>query len=196
MDIWTQMGLIGIFLSIAIENLGIPFPIEGSYILACILIQKGYSYPLMLSVLTAGHLFGGTAAYLLGLWCEPFLMRRFDRRTDFIKVHDWLHRWYTRYGALTVFGMRFVGYVRPWSSFVAGFARVRFITFFFSTLVGSLLFNVFLLEVTSRLLGAYRNYHSHFRLLIILGLLAFCLLVFAARVIWRRHRRAYDTSVR
>jgi membrane protein DedA with SNARE-associated domain len=155
-----SLGLAGIFLTVAIENIGVPFPIEASYIAACLLIQqKGYSYFLLLFILTTGHLSGSTAA--LGYRSEAFFLRLWKNKPKFTAIHDLVHRWYSRYGALTVFLTRFVGYVRPWSSFVAGFARIGWKTFVLWTFLGSLLFNIILLEFTARFLHIWFRYDHH-----------------------------------
>ncbi|MGQ9532801.1 MAG: DedA family protein [Desulfotomaculales bacterium] len=155
---WGSLGLGGIFLSVVVENLGVPFPIEGSYVLAYLLIQKGHSYPLMVLLLTAAHLAGSLVAYGVGYWGEGFLHRRFADNQEFLKTRRKLQDWYARYGALTVFVTRFIGYVRPWSSFVAGFARVNLLSFTFWTALGSLLFNVLLLEFTRYLICIWQSY--------------------------------------
>jgi membrane protein DedA with SNARE-associated domain len=180
---WNSLGLGGIFLSVVVENLGIPLPIEGSYVLAYLLIQRGHSYLFMLLLLTAAHLTGSLVAYGVGYWGEGFLLRRFANNQEFLKTRRKLQDWYARYGALTVFATRFIGYVRPWSSFVAGFARVNLWSFAFWTALGSLLFNVFLLEFTRYLLHVWQSYVS------LHGVIALALVLsFGGLLIWKIFR--------
>lgn len=157
---WGSLGLGGIFLSVMVENLGLPFPIEGSYVLAYLLIQRGHSYPLMVLLLTVAHLTGSLVAYGVGYWGEGYLARRLADNKEFLETRRKLQDWYARYGALTVFITRFIGYVRPWSSFVAGFARVNLLSFTFWTALGSLIFNVLLLEFTKYLIYVWQSYVS------------------------------------
>jgi membrane protein DedA with SNARE-associated domain len=131
-----------------IENIGIPFPIEAGYLVAAALIKQGASYPLMLGLLTAGHLLGSIAAFGLGWWGEGWLTKRLQHKRRFLEVSESLHKWYKRYGSITIFATRFIGYVRPWSSLAAGFAQMRWLPFLLWTFAGTLLFNVIVLEFT------------------------------------------------
>lgn len=177
---WGSLGLSGIFLSVMVENLGLPFPIEGSYVLAYLLIQRGFSYPLMVLLLTAAHLTGSLAAYGVGYWGEGYLARRLADNKEFLETRRKLQDWYARYGALTVFITRFIGYVRPWSSFVAGFARVNLLNFTFWTALGSLLFNVLLLEFTKYLIYVWQSYVSLHAVIALTLLLSF-----GGLVVWK-----------
>jgi membrane protein DedA with SNARE-associated domain len=51
-----------------------------------------------------------------------------------------MRRWYGRYGSVTVLATRLIGYVRPWSSLVAGAAEFPFGPFLLWTVVGTMLF--------------------------------------------------------
>ncbi|MEW6459462.1 MAG: VTT domain-containing protein [Bacillota bacterium] len=169
----THASLLGIFISTVVENMGIPFPIEASYIAACLLIEQGRPYALFLLVLTAGHVGGSLMAYFIGLRGEEYFRRRWGHKPKLMAVSDRLHGWFLRYGAFAVFLTRFVGYVRPWSSFVAGFARVNLGVFVFWTFLGTLLFNIMLLEITARFLHFWMSFqHSG----VTIGLTIACLL--------------------
>ncbi|MBC7104530.1 MAG: DedA family protein [Firmicutes bacterium] len=178
--LWGSLGLGGIFLSVMVENLGLPFPIEGSYVLAYLLIQRGFPYPLMVLLLTAAHLTGSMAAYGLGYWGEGYLARRLAGNREFLAARRKLRDWYARYGALTVFATRFIGYVRPWASFVAGFARVNLLSFTFWTALGSLIFNVLLLEFTKYLIYVWQSYVSLHALIALTLVLSF-----GGLVVWK-----------
>ena len=182
-------GVLGVFISIASENLGVPFPTEAAYIYSCVLIDRGYSYYLILAVLTAAHLAGSCLAYGLGFWGEVFLAKRLKHNQRFVRVNEWLHRWYAGYGGLTVFATRFIGYLRPWSSFVAGFAQVGFGTFFFGTLLGSLLFNILLLALTFWAIDIWCRFPGHLRVILAFGFFFSGTLLLLAKVAWDRFRR-------
>ncbi|ACX52395.1 SNARE associated Golgi protein-like protein [Ammonifex degensii KC4] len=178
----------GIFLSVAVENLGVPFPTEAAYVAACALLDQGYSYPFLLLVLTAGHLTGSAVAYFLGLGMERWVRRRFARNVEFMTLTDKLERWYARYGLWAVFACRFVGYVRPWSSFVAGFARLGFTSFFLATLGGTVIFNWGLLELTRRFLSLW-SFSTSARWAVMAAIVSSLLFLFAVRYYWQRHRK-------
>lgn len=171
-----------IFFSIVIENVGVPLPVEASYILAASLIKDGHSYFFMLTVLTMAHLAGSIIAYGLGCWGEGWLTRHLQKRPRFIKASQAIHRWYAQHGKATVFATRFIGYVRPWSSLVAGFAHVNFPSFVFYTLSGSFLFNIIVLVCTKYLLNLWYQYGYWFKVSsVTLCLMSFGALFFAHR---------------
>lgn len=178
---------VGIFFSMLIENLGVPFPVEASYILAAALIRQGHSYALMLTLLTGGHLTGSILAYGLGRWGENWLTNRWRHKASFMEVSEAVQRWYARYGSITVFATRFIGYVRPWSSLVAGFAGIEWMPFIGWTFIGTLLFNVIVLKFTLYFLHWWIHFGSLFRYISIgLFLLSFSA-VFLVRHYWK-HR--------
>lgn len=181
-----DLGIFGIFISIFLENTGIPFPTEAAYIYAVVLIEQGHSYWLLLAILVAGHVIGSSAAYAMGYWGEIFLTNRFGNKEKFAKTDEWLHRWYSKYGAVTVFITRFVGYVRPWSSFIAGFAKINFLVFLFWTLLGSSIFTIILLEVTKRLIHLWHGAHGYLRVLMVIGFLVSIFMVYLVKIIWDR----------
>lgn len=136
-------GLGFVFGSLFIENLAIPFPTELAYLTAIGLIHtKIYSLSLMLTLLTAAHTLGSILAYVIGDRGRPWLERRFAKSEKFQDVKERIEAWFEEYGMLTVFGVRFIGYVRPWASFIAGFARFPFLPFVLLTILGSLIFNI------------------------------------------------------
>lgn len=139
--VWTS-----VFFGILVANIGIPFPITASYLLAAGLIEGGQSYTIGLTVLTAAHVGGSMIAYGIGWWGEDYLTQRFQHRPGFIKASNSIRSWYAHYGSITVFATRFIGYVRPWSSLVDGFARINWQPFLWWTFLGSLLLNIILLE--------------------------------------------------
>ncbi|MCX5779392.1 MAG: VTT domain-containing protein [Firmicutes bacterium] len=176
----------GIFFSILIENISIPFPVEACYLLAADLIKRGYSYAWLLTLLTTAHLSGSMIAYGLGWWGKDYLMKRFHHRKRFLQVSNSIHNWYERYWNITVFATRFIGYVRPWSSLVAGFARINWLPFLFWTLLGSLIFNIIALEFTLYFLGWWHQFGTLLRYLAIgLFLLSFTA-IYWLQHFWRR----------
>ncbi|MGE5417851.1 MAG: DedA family protein [Acidobacteriota bacterium] len=158
---------LGIFLFVFIENLGIPFPTEGGYVLATLMIKAGYPYWMMQVILLAGHMAGSILAYFLGLSSHDFVMRRFSQNQSFTRASEWLTGWYDKHGSVTVFVARFVGYIRPWSSLVAGFAEVNVNSFVFWTFSGSLIFNLAFIELNLRFLKLYQSHGIYFKILMI-----------------------------
>jgi membrane-associated protein len=142
-------GVWGVFVFIAIENMGVPWPTELAFIVAVDLVRVGrLPYWAAVAVITLGHLVGSGISYALGRAGDNVLVRRFQRSERVQGARKWLHEWYSKHGALTVFVARLVGQVRPWASVAAGLANVRPGPFAFWTTLGSLLYTVITLELT------------------------------------------------
>lgn len=177
--LFGSLGLAGAFASMFVENIGLPLPTEIGYVIACDLIDKqGYSYPYVLFLLTFGHLAGSLLSWKIGRLGNNFTSRKLAQSQRIVETREKLEKWYARYGNLTVFLTRFVGYVRPWSSFVAGFAKVRFGPFVLWTFLGSFLFNIFALYLSSIFILVWRRYGNyHFLIAILLFLTFFALII-------------------
>lgn len=121
-----------------------------------------------------------------GLVGEGLSYETLSHRKRFLEVSDSIHNWYERYGNITVFATRFIGYVRPWSSLVAGFARINWLPFLFWTLLGSLIFNIIVLEFTLYFLEWWHQFGTLLRYLAIgLFLLSFTA-IYWGQYFWRR----------
>jgi len=174
-----QFGHLFIFASMFIENIGVPIPTEFGYLAAIALLDKQSSnITFILFILTLGHLAGSCLAYSIGRKSDHWLHTWLKKHRKFEEVHLKLISWYSKYGAITTFACRFIGYVRPWSSFAAGFALFPFWPFFWLTLVGSFIFNILAL-VFSYFLSQLWTTHSDYQGLIVIGIgLSFFGLVF------------------
>ncbi len=174
-----HFGLFGAFLSMVIENLGIPLPTEIGYLICQNLItEKTYSYMFVVIILTAGHVLGALISYSIGRFGDRYVGKL--RKASKVKeVQGKLKKWYAKYGNVTIFLTRFVGYVRPWSSFVAGFAKVDFFQFLFWTTLGSLLFNMTALYFSSFIIDLWNRYaFMHIYIIVSAFILFFGILIY------------------
>jgi membrane protein DedA with SNARE-associated domain len=136
-----------------------------------------HPYVEVLLILTLGHITGSVISYEIGILSDNIIITKLPNSDKIQKVDVKLKKWYKEYGTMTVFLTRFVGYVRPWSSFIAGLARVSFWPFLFWTALGSLIFNIFCLYFTDVILSIWRNNADlHF---IIAAIAAICFFGFA-----------------
>ncbi|MGE5404937.1 MAG: DedA family protein, partial [Candidatus Saccharibacteria bacterium] len=117
----------------------------------------------------------------LGLWGHDSVMRRFGHNESFSRASDWLTEWYDKHGSVTVFVARFIGYIRPWSSLVAGFAEIDFKSFVFWTFAGSLIFNVAFIELNLRFLKVYQSLGVYLKAAVIAAIVLSCSAVFLAK---------------
>jgi len=171
---FQSLGAIGIFISMFIENIGIPLPTEIGYLLGQELISSGtHSWLFILAVLTMGHTCGAIVSYYFGRLGDNKLSKKIEKSKKFKNIHEKLENWYSKYGSITVFATRFIGYVRPWSSFVAGFSRIKFTPFIIWTFLGSLLFNIISLFLTGILIMVWREYEYLHIIISVVGFLLF-----------------------
>ncbi|MDO8444175.1 MAG: DedA family protein [bacterium] len=188
-----SLSIYGAFLSMFVENVGIPLPTEIGYLIGQDLINRGlFSYGIILFVLTLGHVLGAVVSFGIGRLGDNYLNTKLKSNQKIARVHEKLERWYKKNGNLTVFLTRFIGYVRPWSSFVAGLAEVKFWPFLLWTTVGSLLFNIITLYFTSIFLAVWRRYAVyHFLIAIVVFLLVFGVIFYE---IWKYLSRRRNKS--
>ena len=172
--LFKSLGMTGVFLSMFIENIGIPLPTEIGYLIGQELINVSrYSFLEVLIVLTFGHVVGSVVSYKIGKLGDGLVTKRLKQNKKIVEVHKRLTKWYARYGNTTIFITRFVGYVRPWSSYVAGLAGVPFWPFLVWTAIGSLIFNLVALYFSSILILIWRRYEVYHIFIAIAGLLLF-----------------------
>lgn len=176
---FEHLGLFGSYLSMVIENIGIPLPTAIGYLIGQNLINKQIdSYFWVLTVLTLGHLTGALIAYSVGRWGDRLLTHRIIKWKKINLVHQKLHQWFWKYGNFAIFLTRFVGYFRPWSSFIAGFAGFPIGLFFVYTLLGSLIFNIFFLYLSEFFILVWHRYIAyHFVILVLISITFFAFII-------------------
>lgn len=171
---FQSFGAWGAFLSMFIENVGIPLPTEIGYLIGQNLINVGtYTYLIVLIILSLGHVFGSIVSYAIGRWGDYYINERVSKNNKISQIHQRLKGWYDRYGTITIFLTRFVGYVRPWSSYVAGLAEAPFIPFVLWTTLGSVIFNVLNLYLSSIFIVIWRRFGTFHLWILVIGFLFF-----------------------
>lgn len=148
---WAQFhGLWGVAAFMAVESGGMPFPTELGFITAQGMLGANLC-PLWKAYvwIVGGHLVGAGVSYHLGRAGDSALCRYLSHRPSVIAAHEKVQRWYARYGAMAVLFGRLVGQVRPWSSFLAGLARVPALTFWLWTILGTMIFTAVAMWMTA-----------------------------------------------
>lgn len=174
LQLLRHAGLLGIFIPMFAENIALPIPIEISYLMAVAMLRKGeHSWIVILLVLTAGHIIGSLTGYAIGKSGDRWFHRRFSKNERIRETHGKLITWYHRYGNATVFATRFIGYIRPWTSFIAGFAEFPFWPFIIWTSIGSLFFNALALYGSWLLVNVWRDYTAYHFVIVILFTFSF-----------------------
>ena len=139
----TSGGLIAVFVLMAAESCGIPFPSEVIMPLAGAAAAGALGSKLNLPAAVVagalGNLVGSLVAYAVAArWGEPLLLgpgRLIGLRKSHIEMAD---TWFRRHGLAAVFLGRMLPVVRTYISFPAGLARVDVGRFSVLTFIGAL----------------------------------------------------------
>jgi membrane protein DedA with SNARE-associated domain len=121
-DALGTLGYAAVFLFIAIESSGIPFPGETMLLTAAAYAGAGHlQISLVIVAAIAGAICGDNSGYLLGRTGGRRLIVRYG---GYVRLDDrklgMAQAYYRRHGDKTVFFGRFVALIRAWSAFLAG----------------------------------------------------------------------------
>ena len=183
-------GIVGVFL--LLESSGVPIVNSTLLLLTGALASLGHLDIFALALVSiAGSIAGACLAYVIGWYGGARLLRRVGARLriDTRKIQA-LEQWFSRAGARMIFFSRIIPYIRPFSCFPAGMARMSFRRFFAAASSGSAIWCVGVLALGWNLgrrwkLALYlmQRYTVPVVLLILLAVAAYCLIT---RVIKRR----------
>jgi len=123
----ATFGYLAVFLFIAIERIGIPFPGETMLITAA--IYAGHTHRLdivlVIAAAAAGAIIGDNIGFAIGHWGGYRLIRRYGHYVRLhkgrLKLGQYLFR---KHGAKVVFFGRFVSILRAYAAFLAGTNRM------------------------------------------------------------------------
>jgi membrane protein DedA with SNARE-associated domain len=121
-NLLATFGYAAVFLFIAIESSGIPFPGETMLLTASAYAGAGHlQIPFVILAAIAGAITGDNLGYLLGRTGGRRLVLRYGRhvRLDEQRLGA-AQAYYRRHGDKTVFFGRFLALLRAWSAFLAG----------------------------------------------------------------------------
>ncbi|MBV8725229.1 MAG: DedA family protein [Candidatus Eremiobacteraeota bacterium] len=136
-------GYVGLFVGLALGNLGAPVGTEIVLPVAGALTATGHLPSLWLTIVVAlaGELGGGSVGYAIGRFGGVPIIERYGR---YIHVtHDRLaviHRFFERWGSFAIFVCRFLPVLRGIAAIPAGIAEMNLALFYLWTFLGSLIF--------------------------------------------------------
>ena len=155
-NITEQVGYLGVFLLIAIENIFPPIPSE------VILVFGGFmttytslNIPIMILAATLGSLLGAIVLYYIGKIFNKERLKRIVNgkigKVLRLKASDIekADKWFDTKGNKTVFFCRFIPIVRSLISIPAGMSEMPMQKFLLYTISGSLIWNTVLIIVGS-----------------------------------------------
>ncbi|WP_029192801.1 DedA family protein [Paenibacillus harenae] len=195
-EMMNEFGYLGVFLLIALENLFPPIPSE--VILTFGGFMTTYTGMTIMGVViasTIGSILGAVALYFVGYLINVERMERIITRwgrilrltnEDVRKAYGW----FSKYGVWTVFICRLIPLIRSLISIPAGSTRMNFWLFILLTTLGSLIWNVLLVNIGAAVgaswetIVAYMDVYSN----IVYALLA--LVAVAVVFLWFRKKRA------
>lgn len=134
-------GYLAVFLFVAVESSGIPFPGETMLILAGVYAGTGHlAIPGVIASAVAGAIMGDNAGYIVGRTGGRQIALRWGSRfglgPDKLAVAE---RFFARHGDKTVFLGRFVAVLRAWAAFLAGVNRMPWHIFVLYNAAGGIL---------------------------------------------------------
>lgn len=141
LDLVSRAGYVIVFAGVGIESLGVPVPGETTLVIGAVLAAQGRLTPWLVALVAwAGAVLGDNIGYWLGrrygrrLVTQPGFRRVYDERR--IAVAE---RFFARWGALAVFGGRFVAILRIFAGPLAGMNRMPWRTFLVANATGGAL---------------------------------------------------------
>lgn len=193
-NIMEQFGYIGIFMLIMLENLFPPIPSEA--ILTFGGFMTTYTNLSVFGLVVAssvGSVAGAIILYGIGLLLD---VRRLEKivekwgsilrltKKDIHKANDW----FSKYGAWTVFFCRFIPLIRSLISIPAGMAHMNFGIFVLLTTLGTVIWNVVLINIGAAVGGAWGTIVGFMDMYsnVVYIVLALLLIVFAVLFIRKR----------
>lgn len=140
----STWGYLAVFLFVAVESTGIPFPGETMLITAAAYAGAGHlQIPFVIAAAALGAIMGDNAGYLVGRTGGREVALRYGKiiRLDEAKL-DAAERFFDKYGDKTVFLGRFVAVLRAWAAFLAGVNRMPWRKFFLFNAAGGITWSV------------------------------------------------------
>jgi len=162
-SIMEQFGYLGIFLLITLENLFPPIPSEviltfGGFMTT----QTNLNVFGVVVASTIGSVAGAIVLYGIGLLIDINRIEKIvDKWGHILRLSkEDIHKannWFAKYGVWTVFFCRFIPLIRSLISLPAGMAHMNFGIFLVLTTVGTLIWNVVLVNIGAAVGGSWET---------------------------------------
>ncbi len=144
---WLQQGIDTygywvVFLAVAIESTGIPFPGETTLVAASVYASTNHTLNIVLVIVAAaaGATMGDNAGFTIGKYGGFPLLQRLVRVLHLGEDKlVYTQRFFQKHGDKTVFFGRFLAVLRAWAAFLAGANHMRRRTFFIWNAAGGIL---------------------------------------------------------
>ncbi len=188
-----SLGYFGVCALMALESANIPVPSEAIMPFAGFLVWRGvFSFWWVVMWGTLGNVIGSLVSYYAAEWIiasrgtSPLIRRIISERSLQLA-----HRWFTRWGAASVFFARLLPVVRTFISFPAGLGKMRVWPFIVFTALGSFLWSV-LLTWMGYALGTHWDALSPYFHAIDAGIVVACIAFFSWWIVSRRRKTRHS----
>ena len=131
------------------------------------------SYEIVFVVYLAGHTLGSIVSYGLGRLSAMGIREIKSKSSRLKRAQGVFSAWLSKYGDSAVFLSRVVGYVRPWSSYLAGVGEIKISSFLIYNILGSVVIIVLSMLVAGSLVEVWRRFDFLRPYLIIVSLIFF-----------------------
>ena len=173
LDFVSHYGIFGIFILMFLENIGLPVPTEIGFIVGQTMVVSGQStYFEILLVILLGSTAGSVLSYLLGTHFAGRI-KLYDGSNRIKKAQEVFHIWLEKYDSFAVFISRLVGYIRPWSSYLAGIGEVKIVPFLIYNILGSIVIFSITMAVLGGVVEVWQTYPILRPLAVVIFLLLF-----------------------
>jgi membrane protein DedA with SNARE-associated domain len=187
---WSYTGVFGLML---LESSSIPIPSEVILPFAGFLVSKGQlNIWLTIAVATVAGVAGAFIDYYIGLkGANALAKNKILGRVLFSTAQlDYASKWFTRYGAVMVFGARLIPGFRTLVSFPAGAVKMSLVKFAVLTAAGCLIWNSVLVYVGYYLGSKWSEVAGILHYLIIAAFAAGVAVIVVYMVIKRRRKHS------
>ncbi len=197
-EFMEQFGYLGVFLMIALENVFPPIPSEVVLTFGGFMTTKSDLTVMgVVIAATLGAIAGAIILYLIGLLLNVDQLEKIiDRWGHILKLKkediEKADHWFDRYGIWTVFFCRMIPIVRSLISVPAGMARMNMFLFLIFTSLGTLIWNIILVNLGAAFGEAWTKVLEYMSIYSSVFYIIFAIL-FILVVFWYvRKRRAYN----
>jgi membrane protein DedA with SNARE-associated domain len=186
----------GIFFLMALESMIAPIPSEAVMPFAGFLISTGEMTWILVALWsTLGSFVGSIISYWMGMYGGRPLVLKIGKYL-LLNVHhlDATERYFKRYGPWTVFICRFIPVVRHFISIPAGMGRMPISSFLVMTVIGAVMWNMFLAWAGFYLKENWDSLKQYFHIIdrVIVVIILAVIIAFVVRQVieWRAQKKA------
>ncbi|GAC1472366.1 MAG: hypothetical protein PVSMB7_24930 [Chloroflexota bacterium] len=190
-DLLNTWGYLAVFIFVAIESSGIPFPGETMLVTAAVYAGSGHlSIISVIAAAAAGAIIGDNLGYTAGRYGGRALVTKYGRFVRLKSEHlDRAETFFERYGDRTVFFGRFVAVLRAWAAFLAGTNRMRWPKFLLFNAAGGIIWAALFGVLGYTLGNNLPLLHKVEKIIGVGGIVVAAVVIVVLFVVWK-HRQA------